>query len=164
MTAGNNLEKVLEENLEPLQLDSQPDQGRITVTMGVHFQKGPDEPQSTSGAFHFYTESDQEEVYRRRRLKAEQGHSIPLETGWIPIDEVGIVVIENLAGKNLKVNPTEEEQKEFAKQVIDVMFNESSGIEIKPGQQFPFVPTDPSNVTICCRHGIVRYNLAVYPR
>lgn len=104
------------------------------------------------------------QVFERRMVLDENWISLEslMGAGW---DSVGLVVVENRAGMNLKVAPTEEELLVLAQMAILIGAGGETPWRIRANSP-PFMgePADVSQVQLRAEAGRVPMNLYVFPR
>jgi hypothetical protein len=91
----------------------------------------------------------------------------PLPIGDLEVDQVGDVILQNLAGINLSIKPTPEQQAEYEKQTIRIRkAGCEDGIEIVvlPGRLEKVHADKGVAFEIKCDHGEGRGYLWVFPR
>ena len=150
------------ENVTPVPLKPRPIQDRLTVVLRVHHQYKMEQAVMAGGGYDDMLETSHEAY--ARRLQADEQWS-EFDFGWIPNKDVGIVVVENLAGKNLQLNPTEEQRKLIADQVLEVKHaGDSIPLLIPPRAPQAIYSPRPWLLRIRCQAKPTRYKITVLPR
>lgn len=133
---------------------------RTTVILQVHHQS---EGIVSAGASFDELLETRHDAYARRTSVGEEWQ--PLDFGWIPANDVGRIVIENLTGRNLQVNPTEAERVEMRQQVLQVVHDgDSCPFLIPPRGVDAYVSATPAKLRIRSQLGVTRYKITVVPR
>ena len=148
---------------------------RVVVVDQIYHQAAGEMPSCVESRFSFDLEQV-EQVYARRITLDEQW--IALDTGWLN-GAVSFVVLENLEGTGLQTIPTEKEQADINRRVVEIgcWDGKDTGhsvsyiqavtvpfLSIFPTESDRFRPVDPSYVLLRCRSGTARILLHVYPR
>ncbi len=133
---------------------------RLTVVLMLHHRFQLEQPHSVQNSFNTTLETSHE-VYTRRCVATEDW--IPLDIGWIPANDVGTVVIENLVGANQLLNPTKEQAERMAKKVIRIGNNDIWSL-VHPGRCCFFVPENILMFRAYCDAGQANYRITVIPR
>ena len=150
------------ENRKPQPLETRLVRNRATTILRVHHQCL--EEGVTTGGTSFDEELETSHDAYGRRLEATSEWQ-PLDFGWVPASDVGMVVIENLAGRNLPINPTESEREQIADQVIQVCHGgDAHCFEIPPRGADVFRSTEPAALRIRTRGRRTKYRIMVVPR
>ena len=133
---------------------------RLTIIEQLYHQVPEEEAQSYRVTYTRLINSDEQPFSRYITLK--ENEKIPLDCGWVE-SPPSLVIIENLAGKNLLQIPTEEEKEEITQQVIHVLFGESEkGIIIRPGEFLKMEPEDTDSIYLLSPKK-TKINLTVFP-
>lgn len=147
---------------QPKPLEYKPPKDRATIILRVHHQC-QDEGVTTGGCSYDEELETDHEAYGRRLTVGEEWQ--PLDFGWVPVEDVGMVVVENLAGRNLRVNPTDDERREIADRVLEVRHEgDAHAYAIPPRGADSFRSTDPASLRIRSRKGETKYKIMVVPR
>jgi hypothetical protein len=145
-------------------LNPQPqDFGRLTVVMTVHHEQPNEQPRSFPLSFCDLLQVSQESYSRRMRATEEW---MPLDFGWVHPEDVGFLIIDNIEGRGLSIQPTPEEKMATASHVIELAHVSSleDYWEIPP-RLFFFNPVKrPSDLRIRCRHEVAQYRITVIPK
>lgn len=107
---------------------------RITVNEKVYFQPMDDKAVMVETVFSIDVQTE-EQLYQRGPLKLKAGWQPLYEGCWIPPQDIGLIVISNLEGKNLQKIPTKAEIVEMTNRVIEIYIRNSQ--ELKTGGDFP---------------------------
>lgn len=149
-------------NSEPVPLEPSTPKNRTTVILRVHHQCR-DEGVTTAGCTYDDELETSHEAYGRRLTATSEWQ--PLDFGWIPPQDVGRIIIENLAGRNLQVNPTADERRAIADQVLEVWHDgDRHSFFIGPRGADSFQSSCPSLLRIRTRGADTRYRIMVVPR
>lgn len=123
---------------------------RLTVLFDAHHEQLGEQPSSIHCVYAVPLNSKEVQMVRRKlKLKAEL---LPLDFGWMPANEAGLVVIENRTGKHLPAKPTAEEIEANSKKIVKVYI--SGGLDneqpiiIRPGRFHAFDVEDPSRIRV----------------
>ena len=115
-----------------VQLAKKQQTDRLTVLTTVHFQQLSGQPFSVNCNFDYQASKEYFDGPYSRKVKITREYK-PLEFGWWEPEDVGLILIENLEGQNLIVNPTQEEAKELADKVAVLSYEgHYGGVEIHP--------------------------------
>jgi hypothetical protein len=150
------------EKLEPLNPQPQ-DMSRLTVLLTVHHEQVGEQPRTFPLTFSDLLETTQESYSRRMRATEEW---TPLDFGWIHPSEVGYLMIDNIEGRGLAIQPTREEKALTASHVIELAYVSSldDSWEIPP-RWFFFNPIKrPADLRIRCQHETASYRITVIPK
>jgi len=123
------------------------EQDRLTVNCVVHHEHHGEAPLSVDARWNQLLETKAQPWVRRLEFEVKKVPLIPAEC-WI--ENPGMLLIENRAGRALQRNPTQEEKDEITASVLLVYLSEASvdPIVIRPGR-FAFVEVlHPRNVFI----------------
>lgn len=136
---------------------------RITVLNTVHHECQGEQPRTIQSAYSDGLQTD-EEAYTRRH-KAEQVR-YPLDTGWIPPDKAGLIIIENLEGRDLLVNLSEEEKQLLAGKYLELRLDPDSKqcIIMPPRMSICFLTSHVEDAVISAPNGPVQYRVTVLPK
>ena len=138
---------------------------RMTVCSMVHHERSGERPQSLETSFSSTLTSDEESYTRKCKANEEW---VPLNFGFVPIDQVGMFVIENVEGRNFHVNPSEQELDQIRLRVIEVAVVGAEDVPfvIPTKQHHPFNTPRPDRLRIRCRPGggQAQYRIFVVPR
>ena len=146
-----------------------PVRSRLTIVETIYHQPADGFPSTLLGdavRFNHELQSD-EQPYERHKFAREQWE--PLDCGWI--ERAGLLLIRNDEGR-FSVNPTPEQRTEVNRRVIELTFASSLVIGeatrrecllIPPGETYPFLPSDASQLRLRCREGTARYTLCLIP-
>lgn len=164
MTINLNGLDPIQAKLEPL--NAVPRRvNRMTIYAQVHQERSGEHPISCPLSFSEGLTLE-EDVYARRHTATEKWE--PLDLGWLGKDKAGLVVIENLEGREVLVNPTEEEKQvltdRFLKLAPDIAGAEELAFTIPPRQHRYFTNQDLSRLRVRCNRGTARFKITVFPR
>lgn len=104
---------------------------RITVVETVYFHNRGIDPAVITSKFGRPLETDEQAFVRRATMTEDW---VPLDVGWVK--KAAMIVIQNLEGRNLQVNPTPEEKLETASRVVELSFG--CGVEKDEGPRDMF--------------------------
>lgn len=153
-----HVEKIAEKRREP--------PNRITAIFNIAREYDGENPISIDPIISQLNLSVKEDHYSRR-IRVNQDW-IPLDLGHLRADQVGLVVIENLEGRFLDVNPTEGERKEASKRIIQVSFGDptNASLAFPAPASLPYVgyPQDASRIALRCPVGVAKCRIWVFPR
>lgn len=144
-----------------------PQQDRLTITQRVHHEHLGDPPQSLECMFSRALKVS-DECYVTRRMKPRLDWQ-PLDLGFYAEcpQNIGMICIQNLTGWAQAVNPTESEQQELDRSIVEVAFSSSDPedfLEVWPGMLVPFCFSKPESVRVRCRTAKTRFMVFVIPR
>jgi hypothetical protein len=133
----------------------------------IYHQHPGDETMERNSQAWTVLENNEVEAYTRRKKASELLE--PIDCGWIEDDQVGLVLIENLAGKGKSVSPTDEEKKLVESSVLELVpsgfDSQSCGIRILPGFPFVFFPENINSWMIRSINGeSFNYRLTIFPK
>lgn len=143
------------------------DHDRLTVLTNVYYEQDGEAPHAVATRVSKLI-GTKEQPYQRKRLQA---HLLPskLDYGWFSdkLDQIGMVLIENMAGANLNTIPTEEEKKRFESQTLwlghgDTESNFEAIFGVRSGLHCHYAPFDPERLRIQGINGPVPYTITVY--
>lgn len=136
---------------------------RLTVVINVAHEHYGDQPFGLNIVYQQPLES-KEQVYSRRYMATEEWK--PIDLNWL--EEVGtsLVIIENLEGKGLLVNPTVEEKAATSAKILEISYTKNSKeADTVPSMGFCTKQTDhPSSLYIRSRSGTATYRLTLIPK
>lgn len=134
---------------------------RVTVVEQVYHQILNGQPHLVESRFSRDLESD-EQAYERRLKVGEAG--VPLDCGWVT--KASQLLIINEEGRNLQVNPTDEERKKLSEKVLEVYYVQSltSPWLVLPGESMRGCPSTLEGLRIRSQSGIIRFTLHVIPK
>lgn len=131
---------------------------RITIALNLYHEHKGSQPSHISVRKSMILK-EQEEPWSRRKEFSETWEVLP---EWMPYALIGTIVIENLAGSNLLVNPTKEERAAIDASIIEVAVASPQGLisqdtqgffEVPPSWPLFFMPVDASRIRVRCRSG-----------
>lgn len=136
---------------------------RMTMVWTLHHQSQGEEARSVGSAYDEVLRTGHE-MYSRRCTASEEW--TPLDFGWLPAEDVIAVVIENLEGRHLQVNPTEEERESMSMQVIEIRLDETSTnyVLVPPRHAVPLELARYDCVEVRCLGPETRYRVTAVPR
>ena len=149
-------------HVEPL--DPQPQElSRLTVLLTVHHEQVGEQPQTFPLTYSDLLETTQESYSRRMRALEDWA---PLDFGWIHPSEVGYIIIDNIEGRGLSVNPTPEEKALTASRIIELAYVSSLDDcwEVPPRWWFCNPVKRPSDLRIRCQNGTASYRITAIPK
>lgn len=145
---------------------------RITAVMQIYHQRLNQAAYMVGNDQLYFSRQceTEEQPYLRSLIKATEEWS-EIDTGWIPKDKVGLLVIFNEEGKHLQANPTEKQAKEIASKVLEVswavwcppVYQYTPPFLIRPREVMPFSPSTIEGMFIRSRSGIARYTICALP-
>lgn len=157
-TIDNLIKKA--KKVEPKKLLEEHD--RLTIQGHVHLEHLGSEPLNVPITFSRLTQTMHQPVVRRIVVPASY---TPLPCEWIPANDVGMIVIENRAGKGMLVQPTKEEKELIARQVIEVTTaKDIPGWMIYPGMIFTAMPSQAGTVLMRALDTPVNINIYLIGR
>ena len=148
--------------VEPL--NPQPQElSRLTVLLTAHHEQAGEQPRTFPLTFSDLLETTQESYSRRMRATEEW---TSLDFGWIHSSEVGYIIIDNIEGRGLSIQPTPEEKALTASRVIELAYVDS------PQDYWPIPPrlfffgqvVRPSDLRIRCQNGTASYRINAIPK
>lgn len=105
-----------------------------------------------------------EQPYTRRILVPETWIPlVPEKACWLAPDQVGLVVVENLAGTHLASIPTPEEQTEIDAKFIEIG-NEHWSMIVRPKWPQFFRPSEAGSTKIRSMSGTTNIRLTLFPK
>lgn len=134
---------------------------RITLVLNLYHEHAGDETKERACQVWKELESKDIESYTRRVTAKPEWK--PLDLGWVEPEDVGLILIENLAGKGTHVNPTEEEKEETKKQLLEIG-SESCSLVVSPGWPQFFNPRDVSGWKVRSLHTEFKYRITIFPK
>ncbi len=138
------------------------ERNRITCVLQLYHEQDGEQPDGIRLAFVAASKYNVQRYQRRMKIDSTDN---PLDIGWFKPHEVGSILIENLEGKGLQVQPTDEEREDIARRIIEVRQDgETSSWLVPPGGFILGNPSDPSKVRLSCQHGSAKIGLSIYPR
>ena len=134
---------------------------RLNVVFNASHEHFGDQPFGINLIFSKFLESN-EQVYTRRVEATEEWQ--PIDMGWMEDVGASMVVIENLEGKGLVVNPTKKQQEDINSRVLEVSYNQNSkeSDEVPPTGFCVRFPSSP--LYIRCRGGTAWYRVTCIPK
>lgn len=123
---ADDVEKLVKPDVKPKHRAATELNDRITVTGFIHHEHAGDKPITISLMASLMLKTIHQPVMRRLEVGPK---STNISTEWIPTKDVGLIVVENRAGKNMLVNPNKEEKIRIDKQVLLI----NGVIELRPG-------------------------------
>ncbi len=144
--------------------EMQPMTNRVAVIETILHQLAGEQPTSIENRFARELETDEQSY--DRKVKIGENWTL-LDLGWVAnVGGPSIIVIVNEEGRNLQVNPSEEERKAIDAKVIELCSGRCEDLEpewfIPPGESFRGSPLKP--VYLRCRQGIAKVRLFIIPR
>lgn len=133
--------------------------GRVTLTESVYYERQGRDPLQRENAFSRNLTSG-EQLYHREMKATKVPESV--DKGWV--SNPSLILLHNVEGLFLQVNPTEEEKQELKEKVLIVSFKGSNFKTIvRPGESFKLLSEDFSEVLISSKSDSVEYLLTVFP-
>ena len=129
--------------------------GFITILDTIALQREGESVRAVDNGFNYPILSS-EEPYHRTLTATKEWQK--LDCGWV--NEASMLYVENKAGTNLLVNPTEDENATMAAQVLELSCN----VLVYPGQTARFTPRDLAEIKIRSLGADCKYVVTVYPR
>lgn len=149
-----------EEQVKQLQPPAQRPCARIVVKDVLYHQVAGEQPTMFDlPGFTRQLKSD-EQVYHRKLTVGEDWQSI--DVGWLH-GCCGMLILENLEGRFIQVQPTDNERSCVEARVVDVRFGEEVGVVLLPRESVRFQPFDVSKVFMRCRLSTARVSINVVP-
>lgn len=143
-------------SLEPVKVSKLTD--RLTLVVNSYWERHQEEPFGDQIIATAQLQAGEEEPYKYKIVVTEQPKS--LDTGFIPRDRVGYIVLVNLEGTKLQTNPTDLERAAIKERVV--VFD---GFEVYPvGMPFVGMPRLDQPLAIKCLSGKAKVQVIVYPR
>lgn len=107
-------------------------QDRVTATLTIHHEHQGEGPVGAEFRFSNMLESFGEQP-ENRRIKVTNKWT-PLKFAYLEDSQIGYIVIDNGAGRNLMVLSTQEEKDLHSRQVVRLMINKSVKLVVRPGR------------------------------
>ena len=151
---------------EPL-LVERPINDRLTLQVTVNHLRHGDAPFGVNFVGKKLLETKEEAVSREVSVGPEWQNLIELlkNKSWLDYDQIGLVVLSNLEGKNLTRQPDKAEAELIAQRVVHLTLDGSfSSLLVLPGWAQPIMPSHPANVLLRCPHGPAKCRLFLYPK
>lgn len=160
-----------EDALTPLTPHPDIKKDRLTLRISIVHEHRGDKPQGFEQSYWkmLKTEGDDGQTCQRRRPAVEEWKPLYLdqhrETG-----TAGLIVVWNLAGLDLVVNPTDKEKAAIAKQIVHVASLDEQGqplgmvLVIPPGEFQTITVADPLKLGIRSLSGQTSYRVTIFPR
>lgn len=137
---------------------------RITVINTFNYEHRGDQPYSTQNIFVRKVEKEHEPYSRRVTVKEAW---TKLDLGWVPPEDVGAVIIDNLEGVVLgPTQPDMEEREEMAKRILEVSYTKNSKEAdlVYPKGSLQKFPASASSIYLRCQSGTASYRVHVFPK
>lgn len=137
---------------------------RITGQILVHHESTGENPVTCGGTFSAFL-ATREQVYPRR-IRELTEEWIPLDYGPLPQRDVGLVLIENRAGKDRRTIPSVQEYNEIQEQLLLVSLRGDSTIDlvVRPGTMQLIGPSENSQILIRSAKGVFSAITTCIPR
>ena len=134
--------------------------GEMTVVEQVYYQVSGGQPRLVESRFSRKLESDEQPYERHLKVGVE---GAPLDCGWI--EKASQLVITNEEGRNLQVNPTDEEREELQRKVLELGYEDCPVplCLIHPGESIRFCPFSLEGLGVHSRFGVIRFTLHLFP-
>ena len=150
--------------LKPQEMPISKPKNRLTTRVDVYYESSGEPPYhvSVSGSKSF-DGIDEQPFNRRIKVGEEQ---IALELGWFSDNpkDVGVVVIENSEGKNLRAYPSEEEKMDIGSKILEVRTSEDSPpLLVYPKWPLVVCPSDVTKITLRSRSGVIKAKINLLP-
>ena len=145
----------------PLPVSEKP-LARIVVVESVYYQILGEEPLQLSSRF-TRPLTTEEQFYQRRVVIDDKWSSI--DKGWVK--EVSLIHVSNETGTRLRTKPSEEENEDMARRVIELSFDNKvrgGGMLVLPGESQKFFPAERCIPFIRCLHGSATCTITVFPK
>lgn len=138
---------------------------RVTIVVNIHHEHLGEAPVSLQ-SIHARLLEYMEEPYQRRLRANGEWQPVIDDNCWVPGAKIGYVVVENLEGQVLTVQPTEEERRKSASKVLEIGYTNNSAEAdlIYPGSIAIKTPSNASRLVIRCRSGEAAYKLHVFSK
>lgn len=134
---------------------------RLVVVEHVYHQPVDGQPVNVTPKFSKFLKTD-EQPYGPRRVKIGPD-SVPLESAWV--GNGSQLVVENLEGTSLQVQPTAEEREQIALRIVEVW--DEDGKEplflIPPGESLRARPGNLKRLRLRCASDSARIVYTVFP-
>lgn len=136
---------------------------RVTIVINMHHEHLGEAPVSLQ-SIHARLLEHMEEPYQRRLRAGEKWQPVVDSGCWIATGRIGYVTVENLEGRVLTVQPTEEERRKSSNKILEIGYaNDSAQADlIYPGSIAIKTPSNASKLVIRCRSGEASYKLHVF--
>lgn len=141
---------------------------RLTMAISIHHESMGMQPNSRQCIGQTLL-SECDEPYSRQIKGGLNQAWQPINLGhFTGVEEVGYVLIENLEGKHLQVNPTAEERAEINQRIIEVGYGTNDPLGFKllvlPGFCLPVLTELAYLLKLRSKHGIAACRVTIYPR
>jgi len=150
---------------EPVPLQAPPPvRDRITMVMHIHHQHQGEQPHSVEGITEQWLQGT-EQPYPRRTTVTDQWK--PLDLGWLSVEDAGMLVVENLEGRNPQRRISKEEQAQIDLKVVEVGRGENDKelrLLCPPKGALPVSANSLAGLKIRCRSGSAQCMITVFPR
>lgn len=135
---------------------------RMTMTFHLYHEHLGDDTKERSVVVYRSLETKDVESYTRRATSKPDWSNLDL--GWIEPEQCGLILVENLAGKDIRIQPTEEEKEKYKSSILEIGNDEVSML-VHPGWPVHFTPRDVNNWKIRSLNGeSFKYRITVYPK
>lgn len=137
---------------------------RLTCQMGLVYENCNTEPHGLRLSFSELVNKSKEQRFVRE-LELGYFEWIPLPLGWLADKPLSMLVIENRTGRNLKLNPTEEERALMARQYVLLSTDKDIGnaIKIPTGRFQPLDLVVPRRWYMKASEGKIPITVSAYP-
>ena len=144
----------------PMQMPGNPPD-RITCHSVVHYEHAGDEPVSVSSVHYHELETEHQPYQRRAAVGLE---FLPIDMGWVPPGDVGVVVVHHRRPTHATM-PAPEVRKEEAERVIYVRLatDVGPGMPLRPGASIA-LPVDGQLVELRCNRTEMVAHITVFGR
>lgn len=135
---------------------------RLVVVESVYCQQEGEQPDSLDAGYARWLTTDQQPLVRRRLTIGPEWQ--PLDCQWL--DKAGLLVLENVEGRNLARQPSADELAAIRGRVIELAYAgtplDRSWL-IPPGESFRGCPANLDGLRIRCRCGQAKALLSLFP-
>lgn len=148
---------------EPLPVPEIVTNDRLTILVQIRHEHLGTDPLSIDSSQVFLT-GNEEEPYTRRIKVTEKWTS--LDYDWLNEIGVSIIILENLEGKHLLIQPTKEEKDAIKERVVEVSYTKNSDEAdlLIPGGLIIKTPADAKRVWVRCRSGEAKCKLIAFSK
>jgi hypothetical protein len=134
---------------------------RLNLVLNISHEHFGDQPFGLNLVYSKMLDS-YEQVYTRR-VQIGKGWEL-VDLGWLEESGASLVVIENLEGKGLIVNPTPDQKETIESKVLEVAYNQNSKeSDYVPAMGF-CVRTPSAPLYIRCQKGKAWYRVTCIPK
>lgn len=151
-----------DENLQPIDYKERR-VNRLTVFTQVSHERSGERATSIPMSYSELLQVE-EDIYARRQ-SADAIWST-LDFGWLGSEQAGLIIIENLEGREKGTQPTPEELRKRSALVLEVAVEgaEEAFFPIPPRRHWPFWNAHPERLRIRCQGGKASYKIIVMPK